>query len=418
MARAAKQKAARQGTAAYAASQPLFDALRVGFNRVGEQEANLSIARDIVQNLHVKLPNPGPENGRVKHERYIDCAVKAWQSAAEVYANIFEELATATAAKPSEGRSERDGYEKFAAMARAARDARRVAVDFMLYEGVALADENGATDNVQQETEDDESEDGSDDTSSSGVSESNPYHEEQERSHMDTTPTNPTPVTQGKRPPPQEPPQKQKDEPAKKAQRLNDRFVRPDDKTLNVPYSTLGSSERKQWQAEKQMQKREKKQAKRARERGGPGVAMKPDRRIPPGYVEDSSRPALQQDHTSLSGATASQPTTSRAAAAATERNVPTIQYEDVTAEVEARLQAKEAKKEAMKKEKKRKRESAESVESGGKIEKPEKKRAKSGGDDGVGEVLVKREKRRYEGRDNEEDRGKKKKKKKKTREE
>lgn len=439
MTRAARQKAERQATAAYAASQPLFDSLRIAFVRVGEQKQHLSIARDIVQNLHVHLPDPNSKPDIDRHERYIDCAVKAWRSASEVYSDVFESLAKATAAVPEEGRAERDGHAMFAEMARTATAAKETAKTFKLYGDTTTASSNASTDGAREdgdvevkdeeevdekhdveEDDDNESNDASD--ASSGSSQSNAHEEDGQDPGVDTTPTNPILLhLLGKRPLPQEPPKKESDEPAKKVQRLSDniKYDAQGRKILwdkgaekpNVPYGTLGSYEKKAWKAEKRRQKREKKQSKRAAKvmeqnrargikTGANGEALRPDRRRPAGQAEDTSKPAHQRDYMSLNGAAEaeSMPNGSRA-----EHTVPSVKYADVSEEVDARLKAKEEKKAAMKKEKKRKRDSGDSFEGGeveGRTAKPDKKRAKSHGEAESNGANVKEKRKIEQGED------------------
>ena len=430
MTRAAKQKQARQSTAAYAASQPLFDALRIGFTRVGEQKASLSIARDLVQHLHVKLPDSDSWTERDRHHRYIDCAVKAFRSATEIYADVFQALAKVTAAEAAEGRGERNGHAEFAEMARTAAEAKSAARMFVLYEDIARADaeteaavaEEGEVDEDSDDSEDIKSEesDSDDNVSASGSSTSNPHDEEKEdQAPVDTTPTNSILLQLlGKRPLLEEPPQKKSDQPPHKAPRLSEKIKYDSQgrKILwdrgaeepNVPYGTLGSSEKKAWKAEKRRQRRDKKQAKRAGKMveeakrkhfstGANGVPLKPDRRAPKGYFEGNSKPVFNRDYISLNGTAGPEP--EPASLPTREPAQPAVAYEDVSAEVEARLKAKEEKKAVLKKEKKRKRESGDSFEAAGeaetKPEKPSKKKVRSEGVDGEADVMAKKEKRK-----------------------
>ena len=127
MSRNAGKRAQKENIAAYAASQPLFDALRSGANKVAAQQRQLSAARDIVQNVHVNLPGMSPPDDLQLHERYVMDVLKAWQSATETYTHIFEELANVTAADVSLGRPEAGGHGQIEDIARTARDANRIA---------------------------------------------------------------------------------------------------------------------------------------------------------------------------------------------------------------------------------------------------------------------------------------------------
>lgn len=429
MTRAAKQKLARESTAAYAASQPLFDALRIGFVRVGEQKAHLSIARDLVQHLHVMLPDQPSQSEAKRHERYIDCAVRAWRSATDIYADIFESLAKVTAAQASEGREERTGHAEFAEMARTAADARSAAKALVLNEDIAKAAREAEAD---QSSDDSDESDESDDDEDSIETESDDSGPEVKQESVDTTPTNPILLhLLGKRPLPEGPPQRQSDQPPQKVQRLSEK-IKYDSKGRkilwdkgaekpNVPYGTLGSSEKKAWKAEKRRQKREKKQAQKAARvfegvskknaTGANGVTMKPDRRQ--GGTEDTSRSTFDRDYISLNGAAEPAPMPMPQPALSEARR-PAVQYEDVSAEVDARLKAKEEKKAALKTEKKRKRESGNPfgtpVKADDVAERPKKKKARS--EDGIGaegEAVVKEKRKKREADEGAEGEGRKK---------
>ncbi|KAK5687388.1 hypothetical protein LTS10_001526 [Elasticomyces elasticus] len=117
------QKPDRESTAAYAASQPLFSALRSASDEISKQKAHLAKARDIVQTLHVKLVDTTNIDDSEKHDQYMECVVKAWTSATEAYCNIFTELCAITAPDPAVGRVAGRGYEQFKVMARLATTA-------------------------------------------------------------------------------------------------------------------------------------------------------------------------------------------------------------------------------------------------------------------------------------------------------
>lgn len=146
MARVTKRiKVTHDSTAAYAASQPLFDALRHATDRTSKQHALLSNARDVVQQTHVKLADAISDGDASQRARYVDCAVKAWRSATESYAEIFDALAKASAAEPSEGRGAREGHESFMKMASMAAEANGIAKSFALYEEQHASNPEGIT---------------------------------------------------------------------------------------------------------------------------------------------------------------------------------------------------------------------------------------------------------------------------------
>lgn len=375
MTRAATQEAVRQATADYAASRPLSDALRIGFIRVGEQKAQLSTARDIVQHLHVQRPNEDLPSEMDRYERSIDCAVKAWRSATEVYADIFQSLANVTAAQPSRFQVERRGHTEFADIARTASEAKSAANDFVLYEDIKKADAEAAA--AGQKKESGEGDSGDD----SSLSESEESGEEEKES-VDPTPTNSILLhLLGKGPRPEEP---KRHDPQPRVERLSGK-IKYDSKGRkilwdrgaekpNVPYGTLGGSEKKAWKAEKRRQRREKKLAKRAAKMAQDAA----DRAKAKAPVEDTSKPVFDRDYISFNGPNEPEPVPT---STSTNNVVPQVEYEDVSAEVDARLKAKEEKKAVAKEEKKRKRVSGDSVEAGeveGKTEKPKRKKAKA----------------------------------------
>ena len=428
MTRAAKQKLARQSTAAYAASQPLFTAIKVGCDLVGEQRANLAVSRDIVQNLHVKIRDETSKSDMSKHERYIDHCVKAWQSASQIYTNIFTRLAEATAAEPSEGKEEKEGHAQFAQMAETAFQAQNAANGFELYSDRPKPEQEVPKDQGDtSEASEIESEEESDNPSTSGA-----HNEKAQPEPSKTTPTNTTPrQTASKRSLPQEHPSEQDDERPQKSHRVGESVksepkgrpkkqpnqapqnvvrlsekIKYDPKTGKkifwergakeplVPFGTLGSSEKKGWKAELARQRREKKREKRAEQR----IEKAKNEAEEKGSVEDASKPAHDRDYISLYGGPEQHKPEAQPSKQA-ESTVPSVEYEDVSAEVEERLKAKQARKEAAKKEKKRKRESGDSLEANGEpepekgVEKPKKKKPKNV--DGEAEAIVMKKKRK-----------------------
>lgn len=356
MARAQRQKLARESTAAYSASQPLFDALRSGANQIGEQKFLLTQARDLVQTVHVKLVNTQGNADAEKQDQYVDHIVKAWRSATEVYSAVFEELASITAADATEGRAASKGHEEFTAMSASVEAAKKVAMSYKLAESQpttksrkATAESVGSGEEVGQST----SEKGKSARATPSNSHLLPLH--------------------GKRKLPSED-SKSDVQPPAKMQKLSE-GIRVDSSGKkvfwergaskpNVPFATLDASEKKAWRAEKARQKREKKKAKSMAKSSatistetGAGTDGRPLRLG--GRAKDyednitAEEPAFAQDYVPLDAETRP---------AGKENTVPGIEYEDVSAEVEARLKAKEERKKAKKDEKKRKRESGASV--------------------------------------------------------
>jgi len=375
MARAQRQK--RESTAAYAASQPLFDALRNGTSRITEQEAHLTQARDTVQQLHVKLVNTNGVNDQDKHDHYMDCAVKAWRSATETYSAIFDELANVTAADASEGRDAGKRHEEFKSLARSAAAEKTLAMSF------ALANDNAqakGTPTKRARVEDEQDED--DESDDAASSEPTPQNAKKDR-----TPSNPHLLAlHGKRRLPADE-DEDKATPAKTV-KLSDKggqdvsgkkvlWERGPEK-LNVPFATLGADEKKAWKAEKARQKREKNRAKKAG--SAPTADPNGTSQVANGSVggdedmHDADKPGLAQGYIPLDA----EPVP---VSAGKENAVPVVEYEDVSAEVEVRLKAKEDRKKAKKSEKKRKRESGDSMIEPAPIhvvpEKPVKKRPK-----------------------------------------
>ncbi|KAK5136940.1 hypothetical protein LTR08_001447 [Meristemomyces frigidus] len=365
-------RAVRQATAAYAASQVLFDALRNATGKINEQKLLLTQARDLVQTLHVKLAHGGHDAAK-QHDLYIDHVVKAWRSATEAYSQIFEELASITAADASEGKAARKGHEDFVAIAASVEAAKNVAMRCMTATHAHTAKPTKKArveDALDEETEEVEEVQSGDEASSAL----------EETDAADTTAAaDPQDLTLlGKRPLPAD--ENKPDQPRpKKVQRLSENTRldsqgkkvpwEPDAATPNVP-GTLDASEKKAWSAEKTSQKREKR---RLKTKGGVST-LGPDRRANPSDALDTAnQPVFGQSHIPLSAEPAS---------AGKENSLPGLEYEDVSAEVEARLKAKEEKKKAKKEEKKRKRESGDSLPEPLPVEavaeKPQKKKVKT----------------------------------------
>lgn len=318
------KKTLRDSTAAYVASQPLFDALRHGVLRTGEQASKLTIARNVVQNLHVGVINDEDKvMGEAQHQRYMDCAVKAWRSATAVYADIFEALADVTAAEPNEGRAERHGHADFAEMARLADEANKHAKKFKLYEEVEMEKaQAAAAGEVEMKDADDDS---SDDSSSSSGSVKDYVHPDRKA------------LGEGEKP----------DKP--------DKSDKPKMSKKEKQAWTGAAKERRWVKLDKQMEKRREKRKelkKEHLERTGSTTTANPvvpDRTAQPATDETKSKSEDKIYFTDLNG---------DAGVPVTQSNG--VQYEDVSAEVDARMEAKNKARETKKQEKKRKRESGE----------------------------------------------------------
>ncbi|KAK1062141.1 hypothetical protein LTR33_012555 [Friedmanniomyces endolithicus] len=307
------RKPVRGVTAAYAASQPLFDALKAATDQAGEQKIHLAKARDTVQNLHVNLVDTTKTDDAQKHELYVECLMKAWTSAMEAYCKVFEELCKGSAADATVGRAAGKGHEQFKVMADTATAASEQARSYRVVEKpIGATSENGRE----------------------------------------------VPIISGKR-------VRESDE----QERDEEQVVEGSGQTVNT-----------------------KKQRKRARlsalknpgaEIGigmhgtGAGAAKMREE------VEVDLQPsAPMQHHTPVSQHKEPQPEPEMESnSAGKENNGPVVEYEDVSAEVTARLKAKAEKKKAKKEAKKRKRESGDTVlvEAAG-LEKPSSKKVKVDG--------------------------------------
>ncbi|KAK0943378.1 hypothetical protein LTR29_005166 [Friedmanniomyces endolithicus] len=138
------RKPDREATAAYAASQPLFDALKAAADQAGEQKIHLAKARDTVQNLHVNLVDTTKTDNAQKHELYVECLMKAWTSATEAYCKVFEELCKVSAADATVGRAAGKGHEQFKIMADTASAASEQAKSYRVLEKpIGATSENG-----------------------------------------------------------------------------------------------------------------------------------------------------------------------------------------------------------------------------------------------------------------------------------
>jgi hypothetical protein len=127
-------KRKRESTAAYAASQPLFDALREACEKLELQKSNLLLARDLVQSLHVKLQHVDLTVGdrsssNDNHGRYLDSTLAAWTTAIDSYHDIFAQLVSLTAAEPETGKEATDDHESFKNILRSASEAKHTVTE-------------------------------------------------------------------------------------------------------------------------------------------------------------------------------------------------------------------------------------------------------------------------------------------------
>jgi hypothetical protein len=118
-----------QETAAYAASQPLFDVLRGAISRIEEQRQHLTGAKDTVQHIHVKIPQEHVENNGILRHDYRDALVTAWKVTTESYVRIFEQLCELTGPDPASGREAEDSYAGFQKLLYTAEAARTIAFE-------------------------------------------------------------------------------------------------------------------------------------------------------------------------------------------------------------------------------------------------------------------------------------------------
>ena len=274
-----RMKTSHDSTAAYAASQPLLDTLRLGVERANDQHVLLDNASWIVQQVHVKLAIAVSDRDASQLSQSITGIVEAWQSATESFAEIFDALREATAAVPSEGKEAFEGHADFVKMAAMAAEANGIAKEFALWRDGQSTSQDGEAEASGSATE----------------------AESQINAPGAQSPQQPLLLS------------KEDKKGAKTKQRIDD-----------------------------SRQKREKKL-----------LALRAKKK--------QSQNKSTINHTDP------------------QHSAP-VEYEDVSAEVEARLQAKEAKREAAKKEKKRKRESGESFNSAAAPPENEKKPARKKG--------------------------------------
>lgn len=332
-----------QETAAYAASQPLFDVLRGAISRLEDQKDHLTGAKNTVQHIHVKIPQEHIENNGTLPADYKDALITAWKSTTESYVRIFEQLCELTGPDPAAGRQAEASYTGFQKLLYTAEAARTVAFE---------QDEE-----ITQAKRKAEGSSESESAASSKVTTPNKKAKQ--------TPTEIVSTKRTAEPSPSQPVQR----PVKR-QRTTEDASTPSEKPTSQASepSTINTVQRlKPKQVRKERKKRNQQRQQQEEEQQQAAAAAS----MPPPTVTE---PQAQQP-------------------------VVEAQYQDVNAEVDARLRAKEEAKKAKKEAKKRKRDSSAShiieAEPGAEREateakakslaqKPAKKRSKSENGDAV----------------------------------
>lgn len=334
-----------QETAAYAASQPLFDVLRGAISRIDEQKQHLTGAKDTVQHIHVKVPQEHIENNGILRNDYRDALVTAWKVTTESYVRIFEQLCELTGPDPASGREAEDSYVGFQKLLYTAEAARTVA--------------------FEQDAENEKAR---------GKADSSSESESSAPSKVATPNKNnqtPAAVASSKRAAPSEtsPSQQDVQRPVKKQRTTTS-------EASSTPAAEKATSQTKEQPSVNTVQRLKPKQIRKERKQ----------------RIQAHREQQEQQQAASMPPPAAVQPPQPGT-------TVIQAQYEDVSAEVDARLRAKEEQKKAKKQAKKRKRDSQgshileaepgaekEAAEARRKLlaQKPAKKRSKSENGEGV----------------------------------
>jgi hypothetical protein len=314
-----------QETAAYAASQPLFDVLRGAISRLDDQKVHLTGAKDTVQHIHVKIPQEHIENNGTLPADYKDALIAAWKSTTESYVRIFEQLCELTGPDPGAGRQAEASYTGFQKLLYTAEAARTVA--FEQDEEITQAKRKA------EGSSEDESTDSSKATTpkkevkrkAEGISES-----ESSASSKATTPNKkakrtptPTEVASTKRT--AEPSPSQAVPRPVKRQRTEDAST-PEEK----PASQTGqASEPATINTVQRLKPKQVRKERKRRNQQRQQEEVQQQATMPPPTIHEPQQPVAE------------------------------AQYQDVNAEVDARLRAKEEAKKAKKEAKKRKRDSS-----------------------------------------------------------
>ena len=294
-----------QETAAYAASQPLFDVLRGAISRLEDQKLHLTGAKDTVQNIHVKVPQEHIENNGTLPADYKDALITAWKSTTESYVRIFEQLCELTGPDPAAGRQAEASYTGFQKLLYTAEAARTVA--FEQDEEITQAKRKA--------------EGSSDSDSAASSSKATTPNKKAKQSPAEVASTKRT----------AEP------SPSQAAQRPIKRQRTTEDTSTPVETPAGNTSEPPTINTVQRL-KPKPKQVRKDRKRRNQQRQQQDDQQ---------QAPAAMPQPTSTEPQKQPQPTATEA------------QYQDVNAEVDARLRAKEAAKKAKKEAKKRKRDSS-----------------------------------------------------------
>jgi len=319
-----------QETAAYAASQPLFDVLRGAISRLDDQKVHLTGAKDTVQHIHVKIPQEHIENNGTLPADYKDALIAAWKSTTESYVRIFEQLCELTGPDPAAGRQAEASYTGFQKLLYTAEAARTVA--FEQDEEITQAKRTAEGSSESESTDSPNSPKATTPNKKAKRKAEESNERESSASVKTTTPNKkakqtPTEVAATKRT--AEPSPSQAVQRPVKRQRTIEEASTPEEK----PTSQAGQTSEPatintvQRLKPKQVRKERKRRNQQRQQEEVPQQATMP----PPPTVPE---PQKQQP-------------------------VPEAQYQDVNAEVDARLRAKEEAKRAKKEAKKRKRDSA-----------------------------------------------------------
>lgn len=303
--------------AAFAASQPLFDTLRNARDRLPDQGMYITVATNVVQQLHVGLKIEDGKNDVERHARYMDAIVEAWRCATDMYCGIFSQLATITAEKPEEGRGAAASHAEFKMMLESAQGAQKLAQDYRLAREKPDLPvvENEVKVNLKPELE------------PAVTSE-----KEEPKSSSVFPPSQPTPTPASK---------KNKKGDANTKYDKSGAMLLWEDGELQVPFSVLSTLEKKEYAIVRARTQRSKQKKKVA------GIRNKDQN------VNGTTKHSAESSTSHPAEATGAKTNT-----------VPEVEFEDadaVAAEVALRMKAKEDAKRAKKAEKKRKRESGDS---------------------------------------------------------
>ncbi|KAM3422535.1 hypothetical protein BST61_g36 [Cercospora zeina] len=215
---AKRPKIDRESKAAFAASQPMFDTLRNARDRLPDQGMYLTVASNLVQQLHVGLKIDDGNNHVERHAKYMDAIVEAWRCATDTYCQIFSQLTSITAEKPEEGRHAATSHADFEKMLQSAQQAQKIANEYTLAREKPDIPTASSDSNAKVKAE----------TSSSSSSDSN--SDEPESSMFPPSQSTPTPASKTNT----------------KYDESRTRLLWRDG-ALRVPISTLTNNERKEW---------------------------------------------------------------------------------------------------------------------------------------------------------------------------